>query len=1279
MHFNTKYIFKGDTKKDIVEKINYNFDQILSFAVGPDGHQGAIGATGIYGPAGKRGATGESGIRASNWYKQPTEPLSPNTNDVWIDNSITDGNIRVFNYPIPSNTWNDSGYTFLNSQYFKSYSNILGPGGAIDKYVIGFKYPGGITGASDTSLVINDSYLPSSAVNVNNSKVLVSTLDQIDRPIMTFSKNGAISSDVPSFYWNSVGSNPDLKFDSGGSFYITTNLDFLIDSDLARTIITSEYCTMKSNLGRFNVHGDGDFGFSSNITVGVGGFLNILTTNFTITNGSVNHLGGVTITSPLTSTYILSSNPSSPSYQNGISAELLSGNSTAFTFNDYTGNPVLSAKPSGSSSSGNFAQTIIGSTGGATGGTGGPFSYHVKKVKEIRQSTTSLSARAYLTTTTSNLVDVFDLSSNTTWENDNIIATPTAYGSATSDSINSYKIGEVDLNFNYSSALNVFGSGFKRDLTGLDQYNAIVNDAVRLSDGSIICVGNFKYYNEQPVKTGSLTTVLGVCKINSDGSLNTTFRTNISAITLNTVLSVNGILLYDTGIYSTSRIFVYGSFSHSSSKWSIISMNLDGVIDTSFNSNMLFGFNSGSSVNKAILDTSNNIIAVGNFSSYQDISASYTRNKVIKITGIGTNRGKCIGSFLATAGQGFIGASNIPYCLDILPVTNNIIIGGTFSTYNNSTSTSFPTFNVIEINSTNGNRAANSGFSNMPFTLFSSSDPVISAIKYNPNDFMIYIGGSFTAINSISSNRIARFSTTGTIFSFDSTFSVGSGFNDIVNDFIFTSDITGDFVYAGGRFTTYKGTTTPGYVKLFVDGTIDTTASIYHNTVSPGTINSGYTYPIGLVRKILIDGINNKFTYVGGFLNTIFSGSGAIGGVYLKVPSSLSSDYIPVYTDGTTTNYRVFLNDPGSDPKLRYISGLVFDTGLPTAVTSFIDFSTGVTGCQYVDLMWVSKTSTANIVPRLFYKNCQGVSGYVDFGANGVYSVDGPPVINTSQSASVNWVFNRDQTGSCSIFKNGISISNRILNRVSSGSGTLPYSVGDQIYVTVSSGSSSTYMGIYAYLGISRTSLTTGLSTILFSGSNTLDSGTINNFSNPVTIESGFNYEIVCQTQSQLISSGGGCCFVGDTEITLSDGTLKTIDEIFAGDSILTYNTETSEYGEGIVTHIESPIKDDIIDFILSNGTLIQVTTEHPFWVLDKGWSSYSPERTMLDHEMVVSKLEVGDILLDIEGNEVILLSMNNNNHSLQRVYNIIMNEGNHTYYANGILVHNKLEYNIQP
>jgi hypothetical protein len=708
-------------------------------------------------------------------------------------------------------------------------------------------------------------------------------------------------------------------------------------------------------------------------------------------------------------------------------------------------------------------------------------------------------------------------------------------------------------------------------------------------------------------------------------------------------------------------------------------MDLDGAIDTGFNNNMNFGFNSGSVVNKAILDGGSNIIAVGNFSSYQDTSASYTRNKLIKITGSGLNRGKCIGSFMGTVGQGFIGGSNIPYCLDIMP-SGNIIIGGTFSTYNNSTGTSFPTINLIQVNGTNGNRAINTGFSNMSFTAFTSGDAAISVVKYNPIDFYVYIGGTFTSINSTTRNRIARYSEDFSNFYLDTTFSTGTGFNDIVNDFIFTTDFTNDFVYVGGRFTTYNGTTTPGYVRLINTGAIDTTASIYHNPVSPGTINSGYTYPIGLVKKMLLDSINNKFTYVGGFLNTIFSGSGAIGGVYLKVPSSLSSDYIPVYTDGTTTNYRVFLNDPGSDPKLRYISGLVFDTGLPTAVTSFIDFSTGVTGCQYVDLMWVSKTSTANIVPRLFYKNCQGISGYVDFGPNGVYSVAGPPVVNTSQSATVTWEFNRDQTGSCSIFKNGITLSNRVLSRITSGSGTLSYSVGDQIYATVSSGSSSTFVGINAYLSITKTSLTTGITTTEFVDSNPFEGGTVTNSLNQVTILEGFSYAILCQTQSQSIISGGGSgCFVEGTYITLPDGIKILIEEVKVGMKILTYNEDYKETEIGIVKSLIQPSASKFILLAFNGGNSIQCTPEHPFWIIDKGWCSFDPISSMELHDLGVSQLIEGDIALNEFGEQIIINEITEINYEKPvKVYNLEI-EGNHTYYANEILVHNKIIYSFEP
>jgi hypothetical protein len=37
---------------------------------------------------------------------------------------------------------------------------------------------------------------------------------------------------------------------------------------------------------------------------------------------------------------------------------------------------------------------------------------------------------------------------------------------------------------------------------------------------------------------------------------------------------------------------------------------------------------------------------------------------------------------------------------------------------------------------------------------------------------------------------------------------------------------------------------------------------------------------------------------------------------------------------------------------------------------------------------------------------------------------------------------------------------------------------------------------------------------------------------------------------------------------------------------------------------------------------------------------------------------------------------MKDNNIEFKKVYNILMSEGYHTYYANDILVHNKLMYN---
>jgi hypothetical protein len=150
------------------------------------------------------------------------------------------------------------------------------------------------------------------------------------------------------------------------------------------------------------------------------------------------------------------------------------------------------------------------------------------------------------------------------------------------------------------------------------------------------------------------------------------------------------------------------------------------------------------------------------------------------------------------------------------------------------------------------------------------------------------------------------------------------------------------------------------------------------------------------------------------------------------------------------------------------------------------------------------------------------------------------------------------------------------------------------------------------------------------------------------------------------------CCFVGSTLVTLSDLTQVRIDTIKVGDKVLSYNEETGETLISTVVKVSSPTKKDIVKHSVSTGIEIEAARNHPFWVVDKGWSSYSPGTTKKDHDMDVEQLEEGDRLLTQEGKEVVLLKMElDENRDYEVVYNIAL-EGHYTYYANNILVHNK-------
>ena len=184
----------------------------------------------------------------------------------------------------------------------------------------------------------------------------------------------------------------------------------------------------------------------------------------------------------------------------------------------------------------------------------------------------------------------------------------------------------------------------------------------------------------------------------------------------------------------------------------------------------------------------------------------------------------------------------------------------------------------------------------------------------------------------------------------------------------------------------------------------------------------------------------------------------------------------------------------------------------------------------------------------------------------------------------------------------------------------------------------------------------------------------------------GENSNAICKVNTSGIitvqgfcsANAGGCCLLPGTSITLFDGSTINIEDIIGGESLLTYNTEKSTFEEGLVTNIFTPIHNDIIKLIIGNNT-VDCTSTHPFWSVNKNeWASLNPKETILNMNINIEQLEIGDILLNEKNEEVILDNIIEIDTEDIVTYDISV-EPNHTYYANTILVHNKLDPNGDP
>lgn len=151
-------------------------------------------------------------------------------------------------------------------------------------------------------------------------------------------------------------------------------------------------------------------------------------------------------------------------------------------------------------------------------------------------------------------------------------------------------------------------------------------------------------------------------------------------------------------------------------------------------------------------------------------------------------------------------------------------------------------------------------------------------------------------------------------------------------------------------------------------------------------------------------------------------------------------------------------------------------------------------------------------------------------------------------------------------------------------------------------------------------------------------------------------------------------CFTEGTKITQNNNQTKSIEEIQVGDTILSVNTKTWEIDTDIVKQIDSTEHSDIIHISFNDKTENNNTSDHPYYVKNKGWCSFNPIQTEQKYNIKAQRLQIGDTCYKCKNRQLIEVQIKNIEQKPREVmtYNISRLERNKSYFANGILVSNE-------
>lgn len=280
----------------------------------------------------------------------------------------------------------------------------------------------------------------------------------------------------------------------------------------------------------------------------------------------------------------------------------------------------------------------------------------------------------------------------------------------------------------------------------MGNYDGFIRDVKQQSDGKLIVVGHFDEVNGN--SHGH------IIRLNVDGTIDNTFA---SGSGFN-----NNCLCVD--IMSDDSVIVGGTFSNydGTSVNRVVKLGSDGALDSTFDGNVSIG---------------NNVYAV-KVASGDKVFVGYDYN-LIKLNSDGTTDG---------------GFSNLGFNDRVSSIAiqedGKVLVGGWFDYYDGSPCNP----GVVRLDS---DGSLDGSFSSDGTGLNYTWEGNVQAIALQPNGKVV-VGGWFTTYNSTVQKRIARLNSDGTR---DTTFVVGAGFNDRVQDI--AVDSSGN-IYCAGFFTQYN-------------------------------------------------------------------------------------------------------------------------------------------------------------------------------------------------------------------------------------------------------------------------------------------------------------------------------------------------------------------------------------------------------------------------------------------------------------------------------------------